>query len=114
MSATEMTVETLLRAHAPHAPETLRTRVLALEPAPRRVDLPSRRLALVLVVAAALGVALAAALVHGLLGSSSQPTVQASPTVGRLNLHGARAAGGGGSAVKSVPAFQAATASAPE
>ena len=49
MSASELTVERLLRAHAPRAPETLRVRVLALEPArtPRRVSLPSRRFVLV-------------------------------------------------------------------
>ena len=37
MSANDMTVEALLRAHAPHAPESLRERVFALEPkaAPR-------------------------------------------------------------------------------
>lgn len=63
MSANEMTVGTVLRAHAPRAPESLRTRVLALEP--RRA--PSRRL--VLVLALALGAALAAAIVHGLVSS---------------------------------------------
>ena len=36
MSASEMTVEALLRAHAPHAPESLCERVLALEPKKRR------------------------------------------------------------------------------
>src|SRR5581483_6417682 len=49
MPANEMTVEALLRAHAPHAPEALRERVLALEPVRR----PRRRLALVAVGAAA-------------------------------------------------------------
>src|SRR5947209_6596950 len=72
MSASELTVERLLRAHAPHAPETLRARVLALEPAPRRINLPSRRLALV-ALPAALGFAVLAAVVHGLVGSGSQP-----------------------------------------
>src|SRR2546426_508825 len=47
MSASELTVERLLRAHAPHAPETLRARVLALEPVSRSINLPSRRFALV-------------------------------------------------------------------
>src|SRR5579864_8218352 len=64
MSANEMTVQSLLRAHPPLAPESLRTRVLALEP--RRT--PSRRLVLVLAVALALAVA--AAIVHGLVSSS--------------------------------------------
>src|SRR5207253_4772933 len=68
MSASELTVERLLRAHAPHAPETLRERVLALEPVSRRVSLPSRRLALV-ALPAALAVAVGAALVHGIVGS---------------------------------------------
>jgi hypothetical protein len=63
MSANDMTVGTLLRAHAPRAPESLRTQVLALEP--RRS--PSRKL--VLVLAAALAIAVAAAIVHGLVSS---------------------------------------------
>jgi hypothetical protein len=67
MSANELTAETLLRAHAPHAPEALRQRVLALEPARR----PARRFALV-AVAGATVVALGAALVHGLADSGSQ------------------------------------------
>jgi hypothetical protein len=68
MPANETTVEALLRAHAPHAPESLRARVLALEP--RRA--PSRRL--VLVAVAAVGLAVVAAVVHGFVGSSSKPT----------------------------------------
>ena len=63
MSANDMTVGTMLRAHAPHAPQSLRTQVLALEP--RRS--PSRKL--VLVLAAALALAVAAAIVHGLVSS---------------------------------------------
>jgi hypothetical protein len=63
----EMTVGTVLRAHSPHAPESLRTRVLALEP--RRA--PSRRL--VLVLALALVAAVAAAIVHGLVSSGTKP-----------------------------------------
>jgi Domain of unknown function (DUF4349) len=61
----ELTVENVLRAHAPNAPHTLRRRVLALEPAPRR-----RRWALV-AVPAAVAVAVVAAVVHGFVGSSS-------------------------------------------
>jgi len=64
MSTNEMTLQSLLRAHPPLAPESLRARVLALEP--RRA--PSRRL--VLVLAAALAIAVAAAIVHGLVSSS--------------------------------------------
>ena len=63
MSANDMTVGTMLRAHAPRAPQSLRTQVLALEP--RRS--PSRKL--VLVLAAALAIAVAAAIVHGLVSS---------------------------------------------
>jgi hypothetical protein len=59
-----MTVESVLRSHAPVAPPRLRTRVLALEP--RRT--PSRRL--VLVLAVALVIAVAAAIVHGLVSST--------------------------------------------
>jgi len=80
MSANDMTVGTLLRAHAPRAPQSLRTQVLALEP--RRS--PSRKL--VLVLAAALAIAVAAAIVHGLV--SSGPKQQ---TALRLN-HAPRAA----------------------
>lgn len=79
-----MTVETLLRAHPPLAPDALRARVLALEP--RRT--PSRKL--VLVLAAALAVAIAAAVVDGVVSSGSSPkkqtalqhlTVRAAPAV---------------------------------
>ena len=73
MSASELTVERLLCAHAPHAPEALRARVLALEPSPRRLSLPSRRLALV-ALPAALAVAVGAALVHGIVGSGGGAT----------------------------------------
>lgn len=72
MSANEMTVEILLRAHAPAAPQTLRSRVLALEP--RRT--PSRRL--VLVVALALVAAIAAAVIDGVVSSGTPaPTKRA-------------------------------------
>jgi hypothetical protein len=71
MSANEMTVEALLRAHAPHAPDTLRERVFAHAPSERRrLSLPPRRLALV-ALPAALGVAVSVAVVHGIVGSSS-------------------------------------------
>ncbi len=88
MPPNEMTVQSLLRAHAPLAPATLRARVLALQP--RRT--PSRRL--VLVLAVALVVAVGAAVVHGLVSSSprkqpaalehlkSAPHVALAPSVG--------------------------------
>jgi hypothetical protein len=70
MSANEMTVERVLRAHAPHASEALRTRVLAVEP---RRTAPSRRL--VLVLAVVLVVAVAAAVVRGFESSpATKPT----------------------------------------
>src|SRR6266404_3528640 len=76
MSANELTVEGLLRAHAPHAPESLRERVFALEPKRRRLSLPPRRLALV-ALPAALGIAVSVAVVHGIVGSSSPtPTAE--------------------------------------
>jgi Domain of unknown function (DUF4349) len=61
-----------LRGAALRAPDALRERVLATAPERHRLALPrpSRRLALV-VVPAALGLAVAAALVHGLAGSGS-------------------------------------------
>jgi hypothetical protein len=74
MSANEMTVEGLLRAHAPHAPESLRERVFALEPKPRRLSLPPRRLVLV-ALPAALGIAVSVAVVHGIIGSSPSKPV---------------------------------------
>jgi hypothetical protein len=78
MSANEMTVEALLRAHAPQAPEHVRERVFALEPKGRfRLSLPPRRFALV-ALPAALGIAVSVAVVHGIVGpSSSTPTVAA-------------------------------------
>ena len=73
MSASEFTVESMLRAHAPHAPEDLRARVLAPRPAPvRRWSLPPRRLALV-ALPAALGIAVTAALVSGIVRSGNHP-----------------------------------------
>jgi len=78
MSANEMTVETLLRAHAPRAPESLRARVLELEPRP--TPTPSRRLVLVLGVA--LVAAVAAAVVHGLVSSGPKPQQLQRATVG--------------------------------
>jgi hypothetical protein len=74
MSASELTVERLLRAHAPHAPETLRERVLALESVPPRRNTPSRRLVLV-ALPAALAIAVLAAVVHGVVGSGSPRAV---------------------------------------
>jgi hypothetical protein len=72
MSANDPSVESLLRAHAPHAPEHLRTRVLALRPAVRpRFVLPSRRLALVVVPAAA-ALAVVAAVINGAVHSGAQ------------------------------------------
>jgi Domain of unknown function (DUF4349) len=74
MSANDLTVEGLLRMHAPHAPESLRERVFALEPKPRRLSLPPRRLALV-ALPAALGIAVSVAVVHGIIGSSPSTPV---------------------------------------
>jgi hypothetical protein len=65
-----MTIENLLRVHAPHAPSSLRSRVLAIEP--RRT--PPRRL--VLVVAVALLAAVAAAVVDGIVTSSPKKQQQ--------------------------------------
>ena len=71
-----MTVEAVLRAHAPQAPASLRVRVLELEP--RRT--PSRRLVVVLAVAVL--IAIAAAVVHGLLSSSKHQTTLQRAVVG--------------------------------
>ncbi|HYC21773.1 MAG TPA: DUF4349 domain-containing protein [Candidatus Bathyarchaeia archaeon] len=99
-----------LRAAMLHAPETLRERVLATAPAPRRLSLrlPSRRLALV-AVPAALGLAVAAALVHGLTGPGGQTVqdrVAAAPAVVGAKAQPStvfRAATGSGAAVPSAP-----------
>jgi hypothetical protein len=79
MSANEMTIETLLRAHAPVAPESLRKRVLALEPERVRRS-PAQRFTLVAVGAAAIA-AVGVALVHGFVSSGKQPVAQPTPTV---------------------------------
>jgi uncharacterized protein DUF4349 len=72
MSANDLSVESLLRAHAPHAPEHLRTRVLALQPALRRPRFaPPRRLALVVVPAAA-ALAVLAAVINGAVHSGAR------------------------------------------
>jgi uncharacterized protein DUF4349 len=85
MSANELTLEGLLRAHAPHAPESLRERVFALEPMPRRLSLPPRRLLLV-ALPAAIGIAVSVAVVHGIIGSGSS-----NPTAGRQLVAGVTA-----------------------
>jgi hypothetical protein len=75
MSANDMTIEGLLRAYAPHAPESLRERVFALEPkGRRRLSLPPRRLALI-ALPAAVGMAVSVAVVHGIIGSGSSTPV---------------------------------------
>ena len=96
MSANELTVETLLRAHAPHAPEGLRARVLANVPTPatNRRLVPPRRLALVVVAAACL-VAVGVALVHGVVRSGGNGVTSASRDT---------AAGAGGTATTQVGA----------
>src|SRR6478672_2841335 len=95
MSASELTVERLLRAHAPHAPETLRERVLALESAPQRQHTPSRRLVLV-ALPAALAIAVLAAVVHGVVGSGSPRAVPATKSFSAQTTQG-HVAGGVGS-----------------
>jgi hypothetical protein len=76
MSANDLTIEGLLRAHAPHAPESLRERVFALESKRRRLTLPPRRLTLV-ALPAAVGIAVSVAVVHGIIGSgSSRPAAE--------------------------------------
>jgi Domain of unknown function (DUF4349) len=82
MAANESTIEGLLRAHAPHAPESLRTRVL--ESAQPVVGTRSRgprpqRLLLVAGVAALTAV-VGAALVHGARAPQQQTALKA-PTV---------------------------------
>lgn len=92
MSANEMTVEALLRAHAPVAPRTLRSRVLALEP--RRA--PSRRL--VLVIAVALVAAIAAAVIDGVVSSGTQTKQAAVPPKPQVYANTPTVGGGAGGA----------------
>src|SRR5260221_12848152 len=72
-----------LRGSTLRAPDALRARVLASAPAPRRafVPRPSRRLVFV-ALPAMLGLAIPAALVHGLPGSGPQPVAGAPPSAG--------------------------------
>jgi Domain of unknown function (DUF4349) len=77
MQANELPVEALLRAHAPSAPESLRQRVLELDPKRESAWTPRRRLVLV-ALPAAIALALTAAVVRGLVDSgnpTSTPTV---------------------------------------
>ncbi len=110
---------TELRAATLRAPEPLRERVLATTPARQRLALPrpSRRFALA-VVPAALGLAVAAALVHGLTGSgakSVQHGAVAAPTVSaKAQPPVLRAAvGSGGGAATAVPSATGLQAQAP-
>lgn len=98
MSANEMTVENLLRAHAPLAPQQLRTRVLAL--APRRT--PSRRL--VLVLAVALAVAIAAAVIDGVVTSGPKKPA-AVPFAPRIALAPKVGAGGAAATHGTLPSI---------
>lgn len=117
MSANELKIEALLRAHAPRAPESLREHVLAGRPAQRlRWTLPPRRLVLVALPAACL-IAVGVALVHGAVRSGGSGEVRVS--------HGAAVGAGDtlispsrptGAKVRGVPSplqKQAAVASAP-
>ncbi|HEY5059345.1 MAG TPA: DUF4349 domain-containing protein [Gaiellaceae bacterium] len=102
-----------LRGATLRAPEALRARVAAVEPVRRHVPLrkPSRRLAFV-VVPAALALAVAAAIAHGLLGSGGAKTVQHG--VADQALSGVRApktpvfgvASGSAAAVPATPSLQ--------
>src|SRR3954451_9148816 len=93
MSTNDLSVETLLRAHAPQAPEHLRARVLELQPAARpRFALPSRRLALVIIPAAAL-LALLAAVINGAVHSGPR---QPLPSVAAGTADSAKSFSSGG------------------
>jgi hypothetical protein len=114
MSANDMTVERLLRAHAPHAPEGLRARVLASKPAPvrRSWSLPPRRLALV-ALPAALGLAVTAAVVNGIVNSGNHPVagqhnraiVAATTVPDSLELRGTATDSGGAGAAPATHGY---------
>jgi hypothetical protein len=104
MSANEMTAANLLRAHAPLAPDSLRTRVLAIEPRWK----PSRRL--VLVLAATLAIALIAAVVDGLVTSGSPKKQQAERLIAPKTVLAPSVGGAGGAVQAPLPSVAAAPA----
>src|SRR5579872_3762554 len=92
-----------LRSATLRAPDVLRSRVLASAPAPRRSfspRRPSRRLVFV-VVPAALGIAVAAAIVHGLTGSSAPRPV----SLQRIGAPAGDTAHSSGAVRKAPPTF---------
>jgi hypothetical protein len=98
-----------LRGATLRAPESLRARVAASVPAPRRREmrLPSRRLVFVL-VPAALAVAVGAAVVHGLTGSGAKtsqplPARVDLPATKLLAPSGAVSSGGAASTLQPAP-----------
>ncbi|HEV7133349.1 MAG TPA: DUF4349 domain-containing protein [Gaiellaceae bacterium] len=86
-----------LRGATLRAPDALRARVVSAAPAPRRFAFPARRLVLV-AVPAVLALAVVAAVVHGLTGSSGSRPVSEGPVTQTL-----------GRAVAAPPVFKAAT-----
>lgn len=107
-----------LRGATLRAPDALRARVVSAAPAPRRFAFPARRLVLV-AVPAVLALAVVAAVVHGLTGSSgSRPVsegavtqtlgraVAAPPVFKAATSHGAAVGAGGAlnSSVQAAPA----------
>ena len=108
-----------LRAAQLRAPEALRARVLSTAPErrPARFRLPSRRLVLVLVPAAA-ALAVGAALVHGLVGSGGHPVAQTLEKIPAASAGGTATGSGAygpvvvhGSAMKAAPFAPAPTGS---
>jgi hypothetical protein len=119
MSANELSIETLLRTHAPHAPERLRARVLALETPPVRQRSLSRRRFVLVALPAACALAVAAAIVNGALDSGDKGGVVAQPAPLQANrmptteLQKGPGAGVVGKAYSSQGADSAAVAAAP-
>jgi Domain of unknown function (DUF4349) len=85
-------VQALLLAHAPQAPEALRARVAELVPTPRP---RSPRRLLFVVVPAAVALAVAAAIVHGIVHSGSKAVQHGSVDQALTRAAGPAAAGSG-------------------
>src|SRR5260370_40381051 len=95
-------VQALLQCHAPHAPERLRARAAELAPAPHR---RIRRAFVLVPVAVALAVA--AAVVHGIVGSGSHTARHDLALEGQVHASAPTRRVGAGAALTRAAATQA-------
>lgn len=106
------TVIDALRAAPPRAPQELRARVTALRAQPRRFTLPAPRRLLFVLVPSVVAIAVVAAVVHGLTGSTRSHALQRAGALEPVQHGAVRAApsatvplAGGVGAAGSTPAF---------